>query len=220
MFDVDLKTGEIYIYDIIGPSDFGMVDGLSVINALKQIEGQATIRINSPGGYVDEATAIYNAIRRHKGGSVAVIDSLAASAASYIAMASDRVVVADGAMVMIHKPLSGVFGNATYMRAEADVLDKYELAILDAYKKRMKATGEELRAMLDAETWMTAQEAVELGFADAMEFEAVEPTRVPSNWYQRTPENLKAVAAAGTRTPYNIGLARVRNKLTRIKHSV
>jgi len=92
MFAVDTKTNEIFLYDDIGPAWLGMIDATSVIAGLKQMEGKRVLlRINSPGGSVDEGAAIYNAIKRHPGGVDVAIDGLAASIAGYIAMAGEKV---------------------------------------------------------------------------------------------------------------------------------
>ncbi len=105
MFAVDTKTNEIFLYDDIGPAWLGMIDATSVIAGLKQMEGKRVLlRINSPGGSVDEGAAIYNAIKRHPGGVDVAIDGLAASIAGYIAMAGEKVTIAANARMMIHDP--------------------------------------------------------------------------------------------------------------------
>lgn len=163
---------EIFIYDDIGPDWAGMVSAKFVIDELKKFAGEpVTIRINSPGGFVSEGQAIYNALRRHsqQGGKVTTaVDALAASIASYIAMAGDEIEMAENAMLMIHKAWTWMAGNADDFRKEAGVLDKFDDTLADTYVARSKQDKEKVLQMLADETWLTAKEAVELGFADTI----------------------------------------------------
>lgn len=164
---------EIFIYDEIGPDYWGFVSSKTVMNELEKIgKGKpVTVRINSPGGDVVEAQAIYNALRRHSdgGGVVTIeIDALAASAASFIAMAGDTINIAENAMMMIHRASTIAFGNAQNMRETADVLDKFDGILTDTYTTRSGTAKDEVVKLLAAETWLTAQESVDKGFADAI----------------------------------------------------
>jgi ATP-dependent protease ClpP protease subunit len=123
------------------------------------------MRIASPGGSVDEGRLIYNALKRYQGGVDVVVDSSAYSIASYIAMAGERVVMAKNAMMMIHNPWTIAMGSAAELRKTADVLDKYRDSIIDAYTDKSDKDRKKMLAILDAETWYTAQEAVDEGFA-------------------------------------------------------
>ena len=97
MFSFDAELGEMRIYDEIGPAWWGLIDADTVIDALAKIEGKhATVRLNAPGGSVDEGIAIYNALKRYKGGVDTVVDSVAASAASVIALAGQSRTTAAG----------------------------------------------------------------------------------------------------------------------------
>lgn len=163
---------EIFIYDYIGPDYWGLVSAKSILGQLAGIKGKpVTVRINSNGGDVVEAQGIYNALRRHSadGGEVTVeIDALAASAASYVAMAGDTINIAENAMLMIHKAWTLAMGNADQLRDTAGILDKFDGILAATYSAR---TGMEVAAITDllsAETWLTAAEAVEKGFADAV----------------------------------------------------
>lgn len=163
---------ELYIYDDIGPEWAGMVSANFVRAELAKHEGKpVTVRINSPGGFVTEGQAIYNALRRHSdgGGKVTVeVDALAASIASYIAMAGDEILIAENAMFMIHKAWTMMAGNADAFRKEAGVLDKFDDTLADTYVARSGADKEKIMQLLADETWLTAKESVELGLADAI----------------------------------------------------
>lgn len=159
---------DLYIYDDIGPDWLGMVSAKAVIEDLGQLTGDITVRINSPGGDVNEALAIYNALTRHGGKVTVSIDGLAASAASYIAMAGKTITIAENAMLMIHNPWTFAMGDAPALRKTADVLDKYGQGIVDVYAARSGQAKEDVAAKMTAETWFTAAEAVEYGLADSV----------------------------------------------------
>lgn len=128
------------------------------------------VRINSGGGDVFAGMAIYSMLQRHSANITVYVDGLAASIASIIAMAGDQVIMPKGAMMMIHNPWSSVWGgDATDFRHMADVLDKIKQAMLDVYTSKSSLSVDEISSLLDAETWMTAQEAVDSGFADVVE---------------------------------------------------
>lgn len=168
MFAIDLDKSEVLLYDEIGPSYWGLIDASMVIDALAKIgeSKDVTIRLNSPGGSVDEGIAIYNAIKRHKGAVTTVVDSLAASMASYILQAGSRRIVVDNSMVMVHNPWTIAWGDAAELRKSADVLDKYAQRMIPDYAQRSGKTDEEILAIMGEETWYAGSEAVEAGFAD------------------------------------------------------
>lgn len=162
---------EIFIYDEIGPDWAGMVSAQYVQNELNKNKGKPiTVRINSPGGSVFEAQAIYNMLRRHGQQITTAIDSLAASAASFVAMAGDKIEIAANAFVMIHEASSLTMGNKAEHLKTIELLDMVDQTLIDIYMARTggKSTREDIAAWLAAETWMTAQEAVDRGFADAI----------------------------------------------------
>ncbi len=127
-----------------------------------------TVWINSPGGDVFAASMIYTALMEHKGHVTVKVEGLAASAASVIAMAGERVLMAPTAFLMIHNPMSLAMGNAEDMRHEAEVLDEVADGLLTAYQIKTNLSRNKLRQMMDDETWMSARTAIDLGFADAM----------------------------------------------------
>lgn len=162
------NTTEITIYGVIGDSWWeDSVSASDIDAALKNITGDIVIHLNSPGGDAFDGIAIYNRLKKHDGKVTIHVDGWACSAASVIAMAADKLYMGLGSMLMIHEASSFVWGTKTEMRKEADVLDKLEEGIIDIYMTKANVSREEIRAMVDAETWFSAQEAVDLGFATA-----------------------------------------------------
>jgi len=170
MFEYSVDESVVKIYDEIGPAWWGLIDASMVSAALKQMKGKhVTVRLNTPGGSVDEGIAIFNELRRHPGGVTTVADSLAASMGSYILQAGDERIVASNAMVMIHDPWTITFGNATQLRKDAETLDKYALRMIPDYAGRSGKTDDEILAIMAEESWYPGQEAVDAGFADRVE---------------------------------------------------
>jgi len=163
----DEATAEVFIYDEIGGS-FG-VDANEFIQDLQGIKAEnLTVRINSPGGSVIDSVAIYNALVQHPANITTRVDSMAASAASIIAMAGDTVEMMVGSQLMIHDAMSAEMGNARELRELAKWLDSQSDNIASIYAARGTKPAEEWRAMMLAETWMFAEEAVDLGLADSI----------------------------------------------------
>ena len=161
-------TAEISIYDEIG---FLGVSAASFAQDLKACGNnlkQINLHIHSPGGDVFDGIAIYNLLKNHPANVTVYIDGLAASMASVIAMAGNEVIMPENAMMMIHKPWGIQGGDAEDMRKYADLLDKVENTLIPAYASKTGKTPEELAEMLSAETWLTAKECVEQGFADKL----------------------------------------------------
>lgn len=158
----------IYVYDVID-ADWGVgaSEVIAAINAAKDAK-VLNIRINSPGGDVFEGRAIMEAIKRFDGKTVAHIDSLAASAATSIALSADEVVMSDGALFMIHNASGMVWGDKNDMRSTADLLEKVEGSIVNDYTSKTGKDTATIVAMMDAETWMTAQEALDNKFVDSI----------------------------------------------------
>ena len=129
-----------------------------------------TIKINSVGGDVFEGFALYNAIKMHEGPTTAIVEGLAASAASLFAMAADVVVMRPASMMMVHNPHTVAAGESKDLRQSADVLDKVRDIMVQRYKTKTGQPEESLIEMLDAETWLTPEEALELGFADKVDY--------------------------------------------------
>jgi ATP-dependent Clp endopeptidase proteolytic subunit ClpP len=157
---------EVMIYDVIG---WPFNDAGEIIRALAGIDTKTvTVRINSPGGDVFDSMAIFNALQSHKSKIVTRIESLAASAASFIALAGKEVQAYQNAMVMIHDPWVLAAGNQYDLREIADILEKISGNMVDIYSQNSKVGKKEIRDMLKAETWFTAKEAREKGFIDTI----------------------------------------------------
>ncbi|MGF7046391.1 ATP-dependent protease ClpP protease subunit [Paenibacillus sp. DS2015] len=164
------NTTEITIYGIIGDSwSEDSVSASDIDKALKSATGDILIHLNSPGGSAFDGVAIYNRLINHKekhGAKVTVrIDGWACSAASLFPAAADEVIMGLGSMLMIHEASSFVWGTKKEMRKEADLLDELEEGIIDIYMTKANVEREEIRNMVDGETWFSAQKAVDIGFA-------------------------------------------------------
>ena len=133
---------------------------------LESGEGDVTVWINSPGGNVFAAAEIYTMLKDYKGSITVKIDAIAASAASVVAMAGDTVQMSPVAMLMIHDPSTVAMGNTKDMEKAIEVLTEVKESIINAYELRTGMSRIKLSHLMDAETWMDATKAVELGFAD------------------------------------------------------
>ena len=128
--------------------------------------GDITVWINSPGGDCVAAAQIYNMLTDYKGNVTVKIDGIAASAASVIAMAGNKVLMSPVSMMMIHNPATAAFGDHAEMQNAIDMLAEVKESIINAYAIKTGLTRAKLSHLMDSETWMDANKAVELGFAD------------------------------------------------------
>ena len=126
------------------------------------------VHINSYGGEVAEGLAIYSLLRSHKAKVRTIVDGFACSIASVIFMAGDERIMSNASLLMIHNAWMYTYGNAAQLRKDADDLDKITQASINAYMNHVNITEEELKEMLDAETWITPQDALNMGFATAI----------------------------------------------------
>ncbi len=168
------KIGEVYIYGSIvryrwDDEDTTAMSFKKDLDALGEID-VLNIYVNSPGGSVFQAQAIYSIIARQKAEKNAYIDGLAASAASFLIMAADTIYMPKNATMMVHNPMALVIGNAKDLRREADALDKIRVGMIEAYLAHTgdKLSEEKLKELLDAETWLTAEECYDYGLADEL----------------------------------------------------
>lgn len=129
-------------------------------------KGPVTVWLNSPGGDCIAASQIYTMLMDYKDDVTVKIDGIAASAASVIAMAGTRVLMAPTALMMIHNPMTGAYGNHTDMEKAIEMLDEVKESILNAYEIKTSLSRAKLSHLMDSETWMNANKAIELGFAD------------------------------------------------------
>lgn len=165
-----VTTAEIIIYSEIGFSWWGDgIDAKSFSDELKEIPKSVTqidVRINSPGGDVFDGITIYNRLKQHSANVTVYVDGLAASIASIIMMAGDEIILSEGAMIMVHKPMSGLFGNSIELEELISRLDDVEEQLVGIYKRKTGLDRSEIKSMLAKETWLGAEEAIELGFVD------------------------------------------------------
>lgn len=171
----DPSIGELLLYgeisdlmwwgDEVTPKQFKAdLDALGDVSEIK-------VYINSGGGDVFAGQAIHSMLKRHKAKITVYVDGLAASIASVVAMAGDTVIMPRNAMMMVHDPWTIAIGNAKEFRKLADDLEKIGESIVAAYEAKTGMDRDKIVELLDAETWLTAEEAVEMGFADELEEE-------------------------------------------------
>ena len=167
-YDIQGKAeteGEVMIYGDIGFK----VSAADFISQLKEKRYKSlTVHINSGGGEVFDGLAIYNYLKNFSGRTVVIVDGLAASMASVIAMAGDEIRMSDNSFLMIHKPSGGVIGDARQMKKMADVLDKIAEQLADIYSKRTGMRRETILNLMEEETWFNSEEAKENGFIDGI----------------------------------------------------
>ena len=171
LFKAEAGSGEeatLYLYDaIVSDAWFGGVAAVDFVKELNSIKA-ATIhlRINCPGGEIFAGQAMAQAIREHPANIIAHVDGYAASAASWLALACDQVLISEGGYFMIHKAMTIVWGNADEFKKQADLLDKIDATLIAGYAKETGQDEQQIADWMAAETWFNADEAVQYGFAD------------------------------------------------------
>lgn len=150
---------DLQIYDVIDESTAQKVKAM--VTGLLPL----TVHINSPGGSVTDALAIYSILRKHPGRVTAIVDGLCASAATLVALAADEIVMAEHSLLMVHNPWTVASGDASQMRRTADTLDVASREMAALYTERTGQSAEKITAIMGAETWFNSYEAVEAGFA-------------------------------------------------------
>jgi ATP-dependent protease ClpP protease subunit len=185
------SKGEIYIYDTIGQDWFGEgITAKSVIDALGTISGHAHVRINSPGGVADEGIAIYNALKRHPAGVTTYVDSLAASAASIVALAGSKRVISKGGRFMIHRAMTIAMGNANDLDQVANMLKSYDKSLVEIYSEYIKdKTPAQIMNMMDDETWFNVQDSIDAGLATDSGEDVPDAQPTIASWFRKPPEN-------------------------------
>tara|TARA_R100001463_G_scaffold56868_2_gene109022 strand:- start:581 stop:1567 length:987 start_codon:yes stop_codon:yes gene_type:complete len=175
-FQNKAEVVEISIYDEIG--DYG-TSAKQFIDDLKSVGSKdITIRMNSVGGSVFDGLAIYNVLRSHQGYVKVKIEGLSASIASIIALAGDDIEMAENGFFMIHNPFGKSMGGADDMRKTADLLDKIKQELINIYANKTQLSEETISSMMDEETWLTSQEAKEMGFIDGI----TEPIKIAASF--------------------------------------
>ncbi len=166
------KRAEISIFESIGKDWWGDGSTVSAKQFISDVKALGTVEvidllINSNGGAVFEGNVIYNFLKGHPATVNVKIMGMAASIASVVAMAGDAIEMPENAMMMIHQPMGGILGTAAEMRKYADAVDKLAVGIATAYRRSGQSI-DKITDMMDEETWLTAAEAVKLGFADTI----------------------------------------------------
>lgn len=178
----------ISVFDVIG-QDYLTGEGVTakrIAAALRSMDGKdVTVNVNSPGGDMFEGLAIYNLLREHKGDVTVRVLGVAASAASIIVMAGDRVEIARAGFLMIHNCWVMAVGNRHDFRDVADTMEPFDRAMADIYASRTGVKLEAVQSMMDAETWIGGADAVEQGFADSL---------LPSDEITKSEEKTSAAA--------------------------
>lgn len=190
---------EILLYGIIGDWWDGL-DAATLVPLITEGNDDLHIRINSPGGYVMEGLAIYNAIVRQaaEGRKVTCfVDGLAASMGSVIAMAGNDIVMADGSLMMIHNPWDCACGDAAELRKKADELDKVKGVMVGIYTKKTGLSDDEIIKIMDVETWLTPVEAMAQGFATSIgAASTAEACFIKPFGFQKAPDSPRITAMA------------------------
>jgi ATP-dependent Clp protease protease subunit len=203
---------QLYIYEAIG-QDFWTGEGVTAKRVRDALAGFADAKvldvfINSPGGDIFEAKAIHSQLLRFAGEKVIHVDGIAASAATFIAMAGDKIITAATATWMIHEVSAIAFGRAEDMRAMADLLEKENCIYAETYAKRTGGKVDEILALMNAETWMNAEEAKASGFTDEIADAETQPEAAAA---ARNP-----VIAVAAQTSSVVELARQRQRLNQL----
>lgn len=202
-FEIRSKSAtkaEIVLYDAIGADWFG--NGITAksfsdeLKALDKSVNEIDVRINSPGGDVFDGMAIYNRLKQHSAKKTVYIDGLAASIASIIALAGDEIVIGEGALYMVHLPWSFAMGNRNELENTINRLTDIEEQMVSIYQKRSGLSRSEIKMLLEKETWMDADQAIENKFVDK-KFEETIPMAASAldkaTWLTKRPKNMKTM---------------------------
>lgn len=182
----------VYLYDLIGDDWYGGISAEVFVKDIAALDVNTLhVRINSPGGDVFAGRAMGTALRQHKAKVIVHIDGLAASAASFIAMAADEIEIAQGAFIMIHNGWTLAMGDKHVMHSTGQLLEKVDQSIINDFAARTGKGADQIRQWMDDETWFVDQEAIDNGFADRL---ATEPAKAENAWnlsaYNKAPKAL------------------------------
>ena len=160
------ETADVYIFEEIGMYGVTAQDFISEIKDLK--DKPINLRINSLGGDVFNGMAIYNVIKKRESKTTVYVEGIAASIATIIALGADEVIMSENSLFMIHNACGGTMGNSKDMRKSADTLDKISNELTEIYVKKTGLAYNRVTEMMDEETWLSAEEAYDLGFVDTI----------------------------------------------------
>lgn len=190
--------GSYEVYHVIGQGKLSAGHVVPLIEAVPEDE-EITVKIFSCGGYVFDGWAIYNALKAHKAKVTVRIDGLAASIASIIAMAGDEVVVCAASLLMVHKPSVDLFWgamDAEQLKREAAALDQIQSVLNSIYVAKTGLDSATIDAMINAETWITPNEAVTLGFANSIDNTITEKQHIAENSFKQIFKNANPMIRA------------------------
>ncbi len=165
------KDGDVPTIDLFGVIFDDEWEGLTPKNLAEALDdignvSELRLRINSPGGVITGANSMYNMLKQHPAKITAEVIGEAASAAGYLFQVADVRRMHENSMLMVHNAITGIWGNKHEFRKEAQVLDKLDSQITSVFVKRSGKSAAEITALLDAETWLTANESIDIGLAD------------------------------------------------------
>lgn len=202
------SEASLTIYGDIGESWWGeSTSAKDIEQALKNVSSTTlTVHLNSGGGDVFDGIAIYNQLKNHSAKVIVHVDGLAASAASLIAMAGDEIIMHTGSIMMIHEASTWSWGTKTDMKKTLNALESIDKSIADIYMTRFVGEKSDIEALITAETWLTADEAVQVGLADSVEEKDEEEEREKE---EDDPEVIK-----------NNILAKFKNQVTPTKQTI
>lgn len=188
------ETGasEMYLYGAIAESTWFENDITPAMfrSELQKHSGDVTVFINSPGGDVFAASQIYTMLRNHPGKVTVKIDGIAASAASVVAMAGEETLISPTGMLMCHNPMTCAMGNKADMEKAIALLDEVKESIINAYAEKSHLSRNKIARLMDEETWMNAEKALQLGFVDGILFSKKNPF-VPEEPEKTDPDEKK-----------------------------
>jgi ATP-dependent protease ClpP protease subunit len=193
-----LVDSELVLYGFVGDNlwDEGFTDR-EVLDALTEVgrDTDIVVRVNSGGGYTSHGKAIFNALKAHRGRVTVSVDGIAASAASLLAMAGDEIIMRTGSLMMIHDPAALTAGTSADHQKSIEWLEAEAAGCASIYAERTGKPAEDMRAIMLAETWMTAEEAVAAGFADKADSQSAESVSAfDYRIYDHAPGALTALA--------------------------
>nr|WP_310795786.1 head maturation protease, ClpP-related [Heyndrickxia oleronia] len=169
--DQNNKVTKMTIYGIIG--DSWWEDSTSATDIDQALNEAGTndiiINLNSPGGDAYDGIAIHNRLKRHEGKVTIFVDGWACSAASIIALSADELIMGNGSMFMIHEAATGIWGKKGDLLKEADMLSKLDESLIDIYMTKANVDRDKMVELIEAETWFSAEETMDIGFADKIE---------------------------------------------------
>ncbi|MCA1492749.1 Clp protease ClpP [Ensifer sp. NBAIM29] len=198
-----LKNGSLYLYGTVGA---GVADGepgfrdVDVRDALAQIgDKDVTVRINSSGGWVSDGLAIHSMLNSHRGRVTVIVDGVAASIASVIAMAGEEIIMAHGSFMMVHDSACVTAGDTKDHRKAIEALETVNQSIASIYAKQTRRPNAEIRKEMAEETWMDANESVRKRYATRAQVgRSSQPRALLVHAYKKVPQQIAAMAGTAT----------------------